>query len=216
MQRRRFLTLSLAGAAGLAGGPAGAQQIRLPPAEPLPIELVALIDDLPGRVTLGNPRGEARIVEFFDYNCPYCRASARDLRSLLTRERELSYVLVNYAVLGRASVEATRVALAFTRQSPERYLDFHEQLFGTRGRIGADQALPIALSLGADREELLQDADSDAITGAMVAAVRLGDSLGLNATPSYVAGRDAFKGYVDLAAKTRLASNLRRCEKAIC
>lgn len=209
--------LFIAGALGSGLSLAQAQSpVRLPPSEPLPIEIVGLIDQLPGRVVLGNPNGSAHLVEFFDYNCPFCRNSARDLRPLLKADPEIRYTLVNFAVLGVASIEATRVALAFTQKHAERYLDFHEALFATRGRVAAEAALAVAGKFGADREALLDAADSDSVTEAMVTAVKLGDTLGLRATPSYVAGSESLQGYVSLPGKALLAQNLQRCEKPRC
>lgn len=215
MQRRSFILGAGAGVAALAPFLARAQAGR-PPLQPLPIELVQLIDQVPGRVTLGNPKGDARLVEFFDYNCLYCRRSARELRALLSADRDLSYVLVNYAVLGAPSVEATRIALAFSRQKADRYLEFHETLFSKRGTVGLDHALETALALGADKTQLIEDADSDAVTNAMIAAVRLGEAFGFQATPSYVVGTEGLQGYFDATAKRIVVANLRACEKAFC
>lgn len=209
LSRRGLLAGS--GAVMLMAGKASARVLRLP------TELSNEIFTLPGRVILGNPRGDATIVEFFDYNCAFCKNSSREVRPLLAADPKLRYILINYAILGEASIEASRVALAFSLQkTPGGYLSIHEALFKLRGRVNAQRAVDTALELGAAREKLIDDADSDRVTDALVKASTLGENLGLSATPSFVAGREAVVGYVDLAGKQKAIANLRRCEALAC
>jgi protein-disulfide isomerase len=192
---------------------------RWPPARVLrlPSELASEVLSLPGRIILGNPRGDATMIEFFDYNCPYCKRTAAEIKPLLSADKGLRYVLVNYAILGEASIEASRVALGHSMQKTAGgYLALHEALFKLRGRVDAGRAVNAAVELGANREKLIKDADSDKVTDALVLASRLGENLGLTATPSFVAGREAVVGYVDLAGKQKALANLRRCEALSC
>ncbi len=183
----------------------------------LPSELASEVLTLPGRIILGNPRGDATMIEFFDYNCPYCKRTAAEIKPLLSADKGLRYVLINYAILGEASIEASRVALGHSMQkTPGGYLALHEALFRLRGRVDAGRAVTTAVELGANREKLIKDADSDKVTDALVLASRLGENLGLTATPSFVAGREAVVGYVDLAGKQKALANLRRCEALSC
>jgi protein-disulfide isomerase len=212
MISRRFL---LAGSGALAAGgltrEASARVLRLPS------ELANEVLTLPGRIILGNPRGDATMIEFFDYNCPYCKRTAAEIKPLLGADKGLRYVLINYAILGEASIEASRVALAHSMQKTQGgYLALHEALFKLRGRVDAGRAVTTAVELGANREKLIVDADSDKVTDALVLASRLGENLGLTATPSFVAGREAVVGYVDLAGKQKALANLRRCEALSC
>lgn len=210
--RRTFLISSLATLGGLTLPQTTDAQVRR-----VPTEIANDVYTLPGRVTLGNPRGDVTMVEFFDYNCGFCKNSAADIRPLLQGDPNLKYLLVNYAVLGEASIEAARVALAHSMQRTQGgYLALHEALFKLRGRVGAQRALDISLSLGANRDKLIADADSDRVTDALTRASRLGDGLGLEATPSFLAGGEAVVGYLDLAAKRKAIANLRRCDKLGC
>lgn len=203
----------LAGIAALPalGGAASANEFY-----PVPVELLAGLEDLQGKVTLGNPDADVTLVEFFDYNCPYCKGAAKDIRPLIAANRDLAFVLVNYAVLGIPSIGATRVALAFSRQKPERYLEFHEQLFATRGTIGPDHAIAVAAKLGANKAQLLEDADSDPVTKAMSSAAKLGNEFGMRATPSYLIGRDVFAGFLTKKQKQAAIDAFRKCERAVC
>ncbi|MFM9975187.1 MAG: DsbA family protein [Beijerinckiaceae bacterium] len=209
--RRLFLSGSSLAAASLIAGNADARVLRLP------TEISNEVFSLPGRVVLGNPRGDATIIEFFDYNCPFCKNSSREIRPLLAADPKLRYILVNYAILGVASIEASRVALGFTLQKTTGgYLPLHEALFRLRGRVDGIRALEVAMELGAKRDKLIDDADSDRVTDALKKSASLGDSLGLTATPSFVAGREAVIGYLDLPGKQKAIANLRRCEALAC
>lgn len=207
---RRAALVGLAALPAL-GGAASANEFY-----PVPVELLAGFGELQGKVTLGNPDADVTLVEFFDYNCPYCKGAARDVRPLIAANKDLAVVLVNYAVLGIPSIGATRVALAFSRQKPEHYLEFHEQLFLTRGTIGPDHAIAVALKLGANKAQLLEDADSDPVTQAMRGAAELGNSLGMRATPSYLIGRDVFSGFLTKRQKQAAIDAYRKCERAVC
>lgn len=207
--------LVLAGLAGSAFAGAAEAQAR-PEFYPIPVELLSGLERLNGRVSLGSTNPDVTIVEFFDYNCGFCRRTARDVRPLLQSEKGLRFVLVNYAVLGIQSVMATRVALAFSRQKAERYLDFHEQMFAQGGVRDAEMAVAVAMKLGANRAKLVEDADSDAVTSAMKAAATLGESFAFQATPSFLVGREGFSGALTLEQKRAAIRAFRQCEKASC
>jgi protein-disulfide isomerase len=186
----------------------------------LPSNLIADVLQLDGRVLLGNLQADVIIIEFFDYNCPYCRNSAKDLFQLIKADKNLGYVLINYAVLSEASIQAAKVALAFTMQKfgqkTSPYASFHQKLFERKGVIGSDHAIDVAINLGADKARLIKDADSDAVTKALIASAKLGENLGFIATPSYIVGNTGVQGYASLVEKKRFVSNMRVCEKTVC
>ncbi len=212
LSRRRILLKAMAAGMAVAlPGEAGARVLRLP------TELASDVLRLPGRIAFGDARGDVTLVEFFDYNCAFCKRSAADIRPLLAAEPRLRYLLVNYAVLGAPSIEAARVALAFAMQrTPGGYLPLHEALFKLRGRVDAARAVAAAVERGADRARLIQDADSASVTEALTMSARLGDDLGLVATPAFVAGREAVVGYLDIPQKRKAVANIRRCESIGC
>lgn len=214
---RRVLIGGLAG--GFAALPFAARaQATAEKAEfyPIPVEVLSGLDGLQGTVTLGDPTADIRLYEFFDYNCGFCKQTAKEIRPLLKSNKDLAVTLVNYAVLGIPSIGATRVALAFSQQKAGRYLDFHEALFARRGTIDADHAIEVALKLGAKKAKLVEDADSDPVTAAMKAAAALGQRFGFQATPSYLLGRDGFTGFLNLQQKQAAIAAFRQCERAAC
>lgn len=168
----------------------------------VPIELVEETLELEAAVRLGSRSADAILIEYFDYNCPWCRRSAQHLDSLLDSDRDLSYVLVNFAVLGVPSVQATKVALAFAQLAgPSRYREFHRRLFSGRGIVDGERALGVAQALGQKRGPLIALADSTTVRDRMTETLRVGNSLGLVATPSFVIGPKAFVGHMPLDAK---------------
>jgi protein-disulfide isomerase len=186
------------------------------PHYPAPSELANEALHFDGGIVLGNPQGDVTIVEFFDYNCPYCRRAAQDMATLLKEDPNLKFVLINYAVLGVPSIEAARIALAFAQQKPALYAKFHSDIYATRGRVDGDKAIATALALGADRKTLLDDANSAAVTGRLKHAAKLGGSLGLEAMPSFVILTEAFVGDPGLAALRKIIASVRQCEKTAC
>ena len=84
---------------------------------------------------VGAQQPDVTFIEFFDYNCPFCRQAAEEMDQLLDIDEQVGYVLVNYAILGEHSVEATRIALAFQGlYGDAHYRDFHLALYARRGR----------------------------------------------------------------------------------
>jgi len=203
---RRTLLAGLA----LSGVSAKAHAQSAPEAQRVPIELVEDTLDLGSAVRLGHARGDVIMVEYFDYNCPWCRRSAGDLQALLKAEPDLTYVLVNFAVLGKPSVEATRAALGFLQaQGPERYLPLHLALFSLRGAVNGERAVAEAERLGGDRKRIIEAADSDRTTQWMKDAFTLGNSLGFVATPSYLVASEAYVGGMTLEQKREAIARAR-------
>src|ERR1700674_3477243 len=94
----------------------------------------------PHQVTLGNPQGDVTLVEFFDYNCGYCKRALTDMLDLMKNDPKLRVVLKEFPVLGQGSIEAAQVAVAVRMQDKtgKKYLEFHQKLLTGRGQ--ADRA----------------------------------------------------------------------------
>lgn len=207
--RRSFL-LGLAGTSVLAL-PGRAFATETPLSERIPIELFQDAQELEGAVRLGHPHGDVVLIEFFDYNCPWCKRSAAELPQLLKAEPNLSYILVNFAILGQPSVEATKVALAYRHHMGSRkYLPLHQALFDLQGRVNGDRAASEAIKLGVPQDKLLATAGSDQITLQMKEALGVGASLGFGITPSFAFGTTAYTGSVTYAEKRAIIARQRQ------
>ncbi len=166
--------------------------------------------DSPRQVTLGNRQGDVTLVEFFDYNCGYCKHALADLTTLLKTDGKLRVVLKEFPVLGPGSTEAAQVGVAVRMQDPtgEKYLAFHQKLLGGRGQADRARALAAATEAGVDMAQLERDLASDEVKRSLEESFKLAEKLGLNGTPSYVIGNDVVIGAVGLDAlkdKVKLA-----------
>ncbi|MEN3929743.1 thioredoxin domain-containing protein [Microvirga sp. W0021] len=206
---RRSLLLTMA-SAGVVGLPGQVVAQSAPEGEMVPIELFQDAQELDGLVRLGHPHGYVIMMEFFDYNCPWCKRSANDLEALLKAESEVSYILVNFAILGAESVQATKIALAFRElMGSDKYLPLHLALFKLKGTVNGERAIAEAVKLGANQEKLLEIANSQKIINQMTAALRVGNSLGINVTPSYILGNTSYAGGITLPEKLKIIAKAR-------
>ena len=106
----------------------------------------------PRQVVIGNPQGDVTFVEFFDYNCGYCKRAMTDMFDLMKNDPKLKVVLKEFPVLGPGSVEAARVAVAVRMQDKtgKKYMDFHQKLLSGRGQADKARALAVAKEVGMD------------------------------------------------------------------
>ena len=159
----------------------------------------------PRQVVLGNPQGDVTFVEFFDYNCGYCKRALSDMTTLLSNDPKLKVVLKEFPVLGPGSVEAAQVAVAVRMQDKtgKKYLDFLQKLLGGRGQVDKAKALAAAKDAGLDMARIEKDLKSDEVGKTLEESMKLAEALGLNGTPSYVIGNDVVIGAVGLAGLTQ-------------
>jgi protein-disulfide isomerase len=203
---RRTLLAGLA----LSGASASAFAQSAPESQMVPIELVEDTLALPSSVQLGHKHGDVIMVEYFDYNCPYCKRSAQELPALLKAEPDLTYVLVNFAVLGIPSVTATKAALAYLQlYGPDKYLPLHLALFRMKGAVDGGRVLAEAERLGGDRKRLEEIGNEERTTQWMKDAFKLGSSLGFSATPSFLVATESYVGGMTLAQKREAIARAR-------
>ena len=156
----------------------------------------ATLFDSSRQVVIGNPQGDVTMVEFFDYNCGYCKKALGDMLTLLKTDPNLKVVLKEYPVLGPGSLEAAQVAVAARMQDKtgKKYLDFHQRLLGGRGPADKAHALAAAKDAGFDMARLEKDLASDEVRETLKESMKVADAIGLNGTPSYIIGSDVVVG----------------------
>jgi protein-disulfide isomerase len=169
------------------------------------------------QVVLGNAKGDVTLVEFFDYNCGFCKKAMADMLELLKDDPKLKIILKEFPVLGPGSVEAAKVAVAVRMQDKtgKKYLDFHQKLLGGRGQADKARALAVAKEVGMDMKRIDTDLASDEVKFSLEESLKLAETLGLNGTPSYIVGTDVVVGAVGLDA-LRIKVSTARCGKATC
>ncbi|MBV9533617.1 MAG: thioredoxin domain-containing protein [Bradyrhizobium sp.] len=169
----------------------------------------------PRGVVLGNKDGDVTFVEFFDYNCGYCKRAMADMLDLLKTDRKLKVVLKEFPVLSEGSVEAAKIAVAARMQDPKKYLDFHTKLLGGRGQADKARAITAAKDAGYDTARIEKDLSNPEVKATIEENLKLAEELGLNGTPSYVIGKHIVVGAVGLEGlKEKIA--VARCGKSTC
>jgi protein-disulfide isomerase len=171
----------------------------------------------PRGVVLGNKDGDVTFVEFFDYNCGYCKRAMADMLDLLKTDPKLKVVLKEFPVLSEGSVEAAKVAVAARMQDPtgKKYLDFHQKLLGGRGVADKARATAAAKDAGFDMARLEKDMASPEAKATIEENMKLAEGMGMNGTPSYVIGKQVVIGAVGLEGLKEKISTA-RCGKATC
>jgi len=166
------------------------------------VENKATLFSSPHQVVLGNPQGNVTMVEFFDYNCGFCKRAMSDMLDLIKTDSNLKFVLKEFPVLGEGSVEAARVAVAARMQdaSGKKYIEFHQKLLGGRGGADKTRALAVAKEVGFDMPRLERDMGSDEVKKTIEENMKLAEALGVSGTPSYVVGEEVVIGAVGLDA----------------
>jgi len=143
---------------------------------------------------VGNPNGKVTIVEFYDYNCGYCKRAMADMQALIAADPDLRFVLKEFPILGPDSQRAHVVSQAFLKLMPEKYPEFHNKLLGAQGRAGEESAVKLAVSLGADEARLRETMKDPSITAPFAQTYDLANRLAITGTPSYVVGNEVVFG----------------------
>lgn len=179
--RRRFLQTGIAaGALAVSRIPASAQDNSMPPDLRQALEYEQL-----GAV-LGNASGNVTLTEFFDYNCPYCRASVTDIHQLISEDPQLRLVLREWPVFGAASLYCARASLASLRQ--QKFWQFHAGLMSIEGEANDRSALRVAEAVGLDMNRLRRDMDDVVIARQIEHSWILAEKMGLSGTPTFITG----------------------------
>ena len=163
-------------------------------------------------VVLGNAKGDVTMVEFFDYNCGFCKGAMAAMMDLMKDDPKLRVVLKEFPVLGEGSTQAAHVAVAVRMQDKtgKKYLEFHQKLLGGRGAADRVRALAVAKEVGLDIARLEKDMASDEAKATIAESMKLAEALGVSGTPSYVVGSEVVVGAVGLDALREKISAVRK------
>lgn len=159
------------------------------------------------------PKGyNVSIVEFFDYNCGYCKKAQSVVEQLLKDDKKVRIVFKELPILGASSVELSKVALAVNIIAPESYIKFHNALMEGNVRTKED-AIKLAKSVGIDEAKLQKTLESknSVIEDQIKFNQQLASSIGVNGTPGFIIGDELIPGMIDLSAlKEKISSQRKR------
>ncbi len=170
----------------------------------------AIYDDLAwheASPVIGNPEGDVVIVEFFDYNCGYCRKITEDLFDLTEADGNIRYVLKELPIFGQPSRFAAKAALAAGKQG--KYSELHFALMTSGVQIDEAATLAIAASIGLDVERLKDDMLDPSLDAELERNAQLARTLGVEGTPAMVIGTAFVPGARPYAELERLVAAAR-------
>ncbi len=167
----------------------------------------ALVSD-PESPIAGNPNGDVTIVEFSDYQCPYCKRAHSAVNSVVASDGKVKLVYKDLPILGEASKVAAISALASVKQG--KHLAFHNALMSFNGKLDSDRIFEIATSVGIDVGKLKQDMQDPNIPKIIQRNMALASALGVRGTPAFVIGNQFVPGAVDADALKQLIAEARK------
>lgn len=145
-------------------------------------------------IVVGNPEGAITVVEFFDYNCGYCKRALPDVQAVLDSEEDVRVVLMEMPILGPPSLEAAKWAMAAKEQG--QYFEYHQALMELRGAKNEENFVKIGEELGLDIEQLKSDAASQEIQEQINESVAIARDIGIGGTPAFIVGERLYPGYL--------------------
>lgn len=149
----------------------------------------------------GNPKGDVTMVEFFDYNCGWCKKGLPEVLSLVDEDKNLRLVMKEFPIFGEDSEYAARAALASGRQ--DKYWPFHLAMLGHQGKVTKAVVDQLAEAQGLDMKKLHADMADPKIAAVITENQKLAQALAINGTPAFIIDRKVIPGYLpkdDLAA----------------
>jgi protein-disulfide isomerase len=164
----------------------------------------------PASPVAGDPNGDVTIVEFFDYNCGYCKRVLSTIQEILKTDKRIRYVFKEFPILGPDSATAARAALAVWKLAPEKYLDFHAALMSGRGALNEDRILRTVGEIGLDGERVRDAMADPAIDDALRSNLELGRRMRVSGTPAFVIGGRLVPGAISLAQLRDLVAEARK------
>jgi protein-disulfide isomerase len=148
----------------------------------------------PEDLVAGNPDGDVTMVEFFDYNCAWCKKGLPEVLSLIKSDKNLRLVLKEFPIFGGDSDYAAMAALASKKQG--KYWEFHLALLGHEGRITASDVDQIAEDKGLDVEQMKADMKSPEIAKVLKRNHQLASLLSIQGTPAFIIDKTVVPGYL--------------------
>ncbi|CAA2142150.1 DsbA family protein [Hyphomicrobium sp. ghe19] len=146
----------------------------------------------PNSSVAGNPNGDITVVEFFDFNCGYCKHGLPEVQKLIAADKNVRVVFKELPILSKGSEEAAKAALAAKRQG--KYWEFHQAMLGSKGQANEASSLKAAETLGLDMAKFKADMASDDVKNELLEMMKLAKTMGVNGTPHFLVGDKSIPG----------------------
>ena len=165
------------------------------------------IDRHPMSPVSGNAAGDVTVVEFFDYQCGYCRRALPTMVELLDKDANVRVVWKEFPILGPVSEFAARASMAAERQG--KYHDFHIRLMSEKGKLSVERVMEVAGLVGLDVAQLSRDMKDPIIQDYIEETRSLAQAIGIRGTPSFVIDGALVRGVVESARMKELVAAAR-------
>lgn len=142
----------------------------------------------------GNPDGDVVMVEFFDFNCGYCKKAWEEIRTTLKEDKDVKIIFYDMPILGPSSLEMSKWALAAKKQ--DKYMEFHTALMEHNGEKSEEVLKKISADLGLDVEKMLKDKEDPSVQNDLNTHLAKANELGFQGTPGFIIGEKVFRGYI--------------------
>ncbi|MDX1923388.1 MAG: DsbA family protein [Alphaproteobacteria bacterium] len=155
----------------------------------------------------GNEKGDVVLVEFFDYNCGYCKKAAEPIRKLIENDKKVKVVMKEYPILAESSRVAARAAFAAIKQ--KKYTELHNALMENKGALSEDSIMEMAVKVGIDKEKLKKDMESPETAAYLQSTSELGREIGAHGTPTFIVGEKIVPGAMEYEEMKKLVDDAR-------
>ena len=157
---------------------------------------------------LGNKNGKEIIIEFFDYNCGYCKRSFPEIMELVSENKDIKIILKELPVLGESSILASKASIASQKQ--DKYFEFHQELINFSGIISLIDIKKISKELGINFEQLQRDMNSEETILLINESYRLADLIGVRGTPAFIINNNLIPGAIGKNEMLRFLNKWRK------
>jgi len=210
LAKSRRDTLALLGAGSVALGFGLNPNVARASDDPDDVLNEALVLRDPDIPVAGNPKGDVTIVEWFDYNCPYCRKLEPELRQVVHDDGKVRLIWKDWPVLGPISIIATRMALASRYQ--DKFIQAHEAMMGVNSKLTEPRIKELLSAAGVDIDRLNKDIDTnaEAIKAIVVRNNAQAEEFGFKGTPSFIVGKFRVPGVLTMEEFQQVIADARK------
>lgn len=160
---------------------------------------------------IGNPKGDVTVVEFFDYNCGYCKHALKAVQELTEKDKNVKVIFMEFPILSQTSAVASKWAVAANMQG--KYWEFHQAALESNAPKDDENLAKIAQSIGMNVEKAKKDVGGKEVEAYMASVRSFGDKLNVTGTPAFIIGQQIVRGYIEYPAFQTIVDDERKKSK---
>ncbi len=158
----------------------------------------------------GNPNGDVVVVEFYDYNCGFCKRAMPDVAKIIETDKNVKVVFLDHPILAPSSTLAAKAALAVHKISPDKFFAYHQELMKITGDKTEELLLATAKKIGVNADKVKSEMNSGAIEKIIAENNKLAEAVGVQGVPGFVIGGQFFGGAIGYDAMVKAIEEARK------